>query len=118
MNARRAITALGSGITVFLVVAAAVIEVLDFEFSALIGLPIGLIAGIVAVVVVILTHDDISDSLRWGIAAVAGFGYGILATVAASYVNLFDTQFETRLIIGGIAAVLAVGLVVFRDRER
>jgi hypothetical protein len=116
MKARRAITAVGTGITVFLVVAAVVIESMDFEFSALLGLPVGLLAGIVAVVVVVLKHDDLSDSLRWVTVATAGFGYGILATFAASYVNLVDTRFETRLIIGCIAAVAAVGLAVLRDR--
>jgi hypothetical protein len=116
MNTRRAITALGTGITVFLVVAAAVIEFLAFEFSALIGLPVGLLAGIVAAVVVGLKHDEMSNTLRWVVAAIAGFGYGILATFAASYVNLVETQFETRLAIAVIAALLAVGLAVSRDR--
>lgn len=116
MKARRPITAIGAGITVFLVVAVAVIELLTFEFSALIGLPIGLIAGIAVAVVIFLKHDDISDALQWVAAALAGFGYGIIATSAASYVNLVDSQFETTLAIGAVAGVLAVVLAIGQDR--
>lgn len=117
MNARRPLTALGAGITGFLVVAVAVIELLAVEFSAIIGLPLGLLAGIGVAVVVFLKHDESSDVLRWLAAALAGFGYGILATVGASYVNLVETPFETRLAIGALAGVLALGLAILQDRQ-
>lgn len=117
MNARRPLTAIGAGITAFLVVAVAVIELLTVEFSAIIGLPIGLVTGLVVAVVVFLQHDDGSDTLRWLAAALAGFGYGLIATVGASYVNLVETPFETRLAIGAIAGVLALGLAVVQDRQ-
>nr|WP_254922186.1 hypothetical protein [Halorubrum sp. Ea8] len=103
--------------TVFLVVAVAVIELLAFEFSALIGLPIGLLAGIAVAVVILLKHNDVSDVLRWVAAALAGFGYGITVTFAATYVNLVDIQFETRLAIGVFAGVLALVLAVFQGRQ-
>lgn len=118
MNVRKPAIAIGAGITAFLVVAVAVIELLAFEFSAIIGLPIGLLAGIAVAVVVLLKHDDISDAPRWVAAALAGFGYGIIATYAASYVNLVDTQFETTLAIGAVAGVLAVVLAVVQDRQK
>ncbi|WP_141212727.1 hypothetical protein [Halorubrum sp. Ea8] len=101
----------------FLVVAVAVIELLAFEFSALIGLPIGLLAGIAVAVVILLKHNDVSDVLRWVAAALAGFGYGITVTFAATYVNLVDIQFETRLAIGVFAGVLALVLAVFQGRQ-
>ena len=65
MNARRPITAIGAGITVFLVVAVAVIELIAFEFSALIGLPVGLLAGIAVAVVIFVKYDDVSAVLQW-----------------------------------------------------
>jgi hypothetical protein len=40
----------GAGITSFLLVAVSVIELLDFEFSAIVGLPVGLLAEIVGAV--------------------------------------------------------------------
>lgn len=101
----------------FLVVTVAVIELLAFEFSALIGLPIGLLAGIAVAVVILLKHNDVSDVPRWVAAALAGFGYGIIVTFAATYVNLVEIQFETRLAIGVFAGVLAVVLAVFQDRQ-
>jgi hypothetical protein len=116
MDARRLITATGAGITAFLLVTVAVVELLAIEFSALIGLPIGIVAGIAVTVVVFLNHDGAFDLFRLIAAALAGFGYGIMATVAASYVNLLDVQFETRLTIGAIAGVLAVALAVVQDR--
>lgn len=117
MNVRRPLTALGAGITGFLVVAVAVIELLAVEFSAIIGLPIGLVAGLAVAVVVLLKHDESPDVLRWLAAALAGFGYGIIASVGASYVNLIQTPFETRLAIGGLACVLALGLAILQDRQ-
>jgi|AntRauTorcE11898_2_1112593.scaffolds.fasta_scaffold01502_5 ABC-type antimicrobial peptide transport system permease subunit len=116
MNARRPITAIGAGITVFLVVAVAVIELLAFEFSALIGLPVGLLAGIAVAVVIFVKYDDVSAVLQWVATALAGFGYGIVAAFGASYVNLVDVQFETTLAIGVVAGGLAVLLAVVRDR--
>jgi len=45
MTFRSALAALGAGITTFLVVAVLVIELLDVEFSAIVGLPVGAVAG-------------------------------------------------------------------------
>lgn len=117
MNVRRPLTAIGAGITAFLVVAVAVIEVLSFEFSAIVGLPIGLVAGIVVAVAILLYHEEAADPLRWILAGLAGFGYGIVATLAASYVNLAETQFETTLAIGVVAGLVAVAIAVIRDRQ-
>jgi hypothetical protein len=41
MDARKLLTVIGAGVTSFLLVAVLVIELLDFEFSAIIGFPAG-----------------------------------------------------------------------------
>ncbi|RAW46975.1 hypothetical protein DQW50_00890 [Halorubrum sp. 48-1-W] len=46
MDARKLLTEVGAGIAFFLLVAVLVIELLDFEFSAIIGLPIGYSQGL------------------------------------------------------------------------
>lgn len=51
MNARVVLSAIGAGVTTFFV-AVSVIEVLDTAFSAIVGLPAGLLAGMKGTVVV------------------------------------------------------------------
>lgn len=117
MTLRRPITAVGAGVTAFLVVAVSVIELLDFEFSAIVGLPVGLIAGIVVFVLVLLRHDDADERLRWALAGFAGFGYGILLALGTAYVNLFDVGFEGTVAVGVAAAVIASLVAAFLDRR-
>mgnify|MGYP006282004917 CR=1 FL=1 len=107
MNLRKPITAVGASITAFLVVAVSVIELLNIEFSALVGLPVGLVAGIVAFVLVLLRHDDAEEPVRWALAGFAGFGYGIMLALGVMYVNLADFPFEVTVGIGVAAAVIA-----------
>lgn len=118
MGPRSVAVAFGTGITTFLVVAVLVIELLAFEFSALVGLPVGVVAGAVAVVVVLLTHDDLGDPLRWAVAAAAGFGYGIAVVLAARYVNLVDVGFAATVGIAVAAGVVALAGAAVGDRRR
>lgn len=117
MDLRKPITAVGAGVTAFIVVAVSVIELLEFEFSAIVGLPVGLIAGIVVFVLVLLRHDDIDEPLRWALAGFAGFGYGILLALGTAYVNLFDVGFEGTVAVGVAAAVIAFLGTVLIDRR-
>jgi hypothetical protein len=118
VNLRKPITAVGTGITAFLLVAVSVIELLDLEFSALVGLPVGLVAGIVSFVLVLLRHDDAEEPVRWALAGFAGFGYGILLALGVMYVNLADFPFEVTVGIGVAAAVIAfLGAALLNRRE-
>jgi hypothetical protein len=117
MSVYRPLTAIGAGITVFLGVVVGLIELLPFEFSAIVGLPIGLLAGIVTAVGILRDAGDRSLSIWVGVSALAGFGYGVIAILAANYVNVVDTQFEATLAVGAVAGVLAVVLTVVADRR-
>lgn len=57
MDGRTILSAVGAGLTTFLLVSVAVIEVLDFEFSPLVGLPIGLMVGVGVTVGVFVTYS-------------------------------------------------------------
>ncbi|MFC7115804.1 hypothetical protein ACFQH2_13795 [Natronoarchaeum sp. GCM10025703] len=50
MNAWKLFTAVGAGVTTALLVAVVIIELLQIEFSALVGLPVGVITGIIVTV--------------------------------------------------------------------
>jgi len=117
VNIRASITAVGAAITVFLVVAVSIIELLDTEFSAIVGLPAGLVAGILVFVLVLFRHDDADEPVRWALAATAGFGYGILLALGVAYVNLADIGFEGTVGIGVATAVVAFLGAAFLDRR-
>lgn len=57
-------TVLGSGITTFLLVAAIVIELLAIEFSALIGPPVGTLAGVACTLSLWHHRDRLPPALR------------------------------------------------------
>ena len=117
MYLRRPITAVGAAITAFLLVAVSVIELLDTEFSATVGLPVGLIAGIVVFILVLLRHDDTDEPVRWALAGFAGFGYGILLALGVTYANLADFPFEGTLAVCVTAGVIGFLGAAFLDRR-
>lgn len=117
MDLRTLLAAFGTGVTAFLVAAVLVIELLDVEFSALVGLPVGVVVGTAAFVAVLVKHDDFGDALRWAVAGLAGFGYGIFLALAASYVNLADLDFGATVGVGLVVALLAVLGSALRDRR-
>jgi len=116
MGYRKLITAIGAGITTFLVVVVAVIELLDFEFSAIIGLPVGVLAGIGGFGLVLFWYGDADEPFRWVAAGVAGFGYGIVVALAVSYVNLVELGVDSTIGIGIALAALGLLGTMFLDR--
>jgi hypothetical protein len=46
------------------VVAVAEIELLDVEFAATVGLPVGLVPGVGVLVAVLRRHDEVADAIR------------------------------------------------------
>ncbi|OYR48978.1 MULTISPECIES: hypothetical protein [unclassified Halorubrum] len=85
MNARP-LAALGVAITTFLVVAALITEALAarIAFSAIVGLPVGIAAGIVTGAAT-RTRLWRSPRARPALLGIAAFGYAILAVAAVSY---------------------------------
>lgn len=107
MDLRTALAALGAGIATLLVVAVVVIELLDVEFSAIVGLPVGLLAGLAAFALLTSEYADLGQAPRVAVDAVAGFGFGVVLLLGASYVNLADYAVETTA-----GAAVAVGALV------
>jgi hypothetical protein len=88
MDARRLLTALGSSLTVFLLVSAAIIRILDFEFSAIIALPVGGIAGFAVLLGIVVFYEKLGKTGKRVTQAVAAFGFTIFFLAGLSYVNL------------------------------
>ena len=94
-------TAIGAGLTTFLLVAVGVIELLDFEFSAIIGLPVGLLAW--------LRFEDLSRGARRLASAYGTVGIVALVLLALRYVDVGRNVFSVDVIAGaGVAAAIAV----------
>jgi hypothetical protein len=109
MNPRRFLTALGAGVTTFLLVAVFVIEFLDLEFSAIIGLPVGLLAGLAVFAFLWLQFTKLSPGVRRATGACAAFGLAILMLLALRYVNIGRGVFSVDVMAGiGIAVAVVV----------
>ncbi|WP_135828435.1 hypothetical protein [Halorussus halobius] len=109
MDVRKLFTAVGAGITSFLLVAVLVIELLNMEFSAIIGLPVGLLAGVVVFVGLWIGGDELSLGMRRAATAYAVFGLALLVLFALRYVNIGRGVLTSEVIVGGsIAAVVVV----------
>lgn len=120
MNVRQLLSAIGAGTTSFLLVAVLVIELLDMEFSAIIGLPVGILAGIVVFLALLIRGDDLSLGVRRVVTAYATFGIAILAFLALRYVNVGRNVLTLEVIVGGsLAAVVVVYVALFvSDRNQ
>ena len=114
MDGRTLPTAIGAGITTFLLVTVAVIEALDFEFSAIVGLPIGLLVGAAVSIGVWVSMSSSGTGLRRLLSAYAAFGLTVLSLLALRYVNVGRSVLSTDLIVGvGAVAVVAVYVALF-----
>lgn len=88
MDIRHGLTAVGAGLTTGVVVAVLVIEVLGVELSALVGLPVGLLAGLTVLATVGVAYDSRNATERRALSAYAAFGLTVVTIAALSYVNL------------------------------
>ena len=82
----RLVATIGVGVTAFLVVSAALTALLEptIEFSALVGLPVGLLVGAAAAAATWLRLWN-SAGARPALLGVAAVGYAICVVAAASY---------------------------------
>lgn len=113
MSIRSQAVALGAGITTALLVAVLVIEALLIEFSAIVGLPVGLLAGGVTTVLVARRYDSVDDAARALFEASAGFGYTVVLLLALRYVGrlgLRSLVTVDRLVAVAVVAALLTGL--------
>ncbi len=113
MNPRKLFTAIGAGFTTFLLVAVLVIELSNVEFSAIVGLPVGLLAGIAVGIGIHTALDDLSLGARRAVTAYAGFGLAVLVVLAASYVNILS-GLSVELVAGaGLGTAVIVYLALW-----
>lgn len=111
MSRRATAAAVGAGVTTFLAVVVAVVELLHVEFSALVGLPAGLVAGAATAVVVTARYDALGPPARYAVDAAAGFGFAVAVVLAVRYVNLVGLRSavstDVTLGVAVVAAALA-----------
>jgi hypothetical protein len=109
MSFRRVLTAAGAGITSFLLVTVLVIEILDFEFSAIIGLPVGLLAGFAVSAGLWVRLPELAPGVCRIASAYATFGLTVLGLLGLRYVNIGRDILSIEFITGtGIAAAAIV----------
>lgn len=121
MTFRRALLAGGLGLTTLLVVGGLLTALLPFEFSALVGLPVGVLAGLFAVVLALGAPLHAGTPAARAVAAAATVGYVVLGLAALSYANVAGFRGTLSVTEWLVVAVLA-GLAVYaglwlRDRR-
>lgn len=111
MDVRTVWTTVGAAIATSLVVAVVVIEALAVEFSAIVGLPLGLLAGAAAGGAVLAAGESLGPTAGRALEAVAAFGYAAVALLAISYANLAGLRSaitpERVVALAVLAAILA-----------
>jgi hypothetical protein len=111
VNVRLFATAVGAGLTTALVVGGLMTALLTFEFSAIIGVPVGLASGALAFVAAAAVDRTETPRGRL-LGAYASVGYVVLLYAALSYVNLAGirgTFSMPQVLVLGVA----VGVLVF-----
>lgn len=111
MKTRPLLTAVGAGVTTFFVVAVAVIEILQFEFSAIIGLPVGALAGIGALIATLTAFEGMNRAVVALLTGYAVVGYTIITVAALRYSNVAGVL-ETVSVDTVVALAVLVGAVV------
>lgn len=114
MRIRTTLAALGAGITVALLVAVFLIEALPYEFSAIVGLPVGLLAGVGAALLVGRRYVRFGPTARSLLDGMAGFGLTVVALLAVLYVDLagLGSWIDLATLVG-VALAVAVAVTVF-----
>lgn len=120
MNRRALLVAGGCGITAFLLVAVGVIELLDFEFSAIVGLPVGVVAGLLTAAFVAAGSDRLGAVGRHLLDGAAGFGYAVALLLAVRYVDLAGLRsvISVQRLLGLALATAVLALVLSWQFDR
>jgi len=112
VSLRRALLAGGLGLTTLLVVGGLLTVLLPFEFSALVGLPVGVLAGLFAVVLALGAPLRSGTPAARAVAAAATVGYVVLGLAALSYANVAGFRGTLSVTEWLVVAILA-GLAVY-----
>ena len=103
------VAAVGAAVTTLFLVAVPVIGLLDIEFSALVALPLGSLAGLATLVGVAVNFSSLHPVRRRAVVAYATFGPAVLAVLALAYVNVARGLLTVQVAVGvGLAATATV----------
>lgn len=110
MNFKSFVLALAAGIATFLIVGAGVATLVQpwIEFSVFVGIPVGLVAGAIAAVLVALGLGDAAPVERRRLAATFGaFAVGFLIVLVAGSVATLGLTLSmlVGVVVGTIAAL-------------
>ncbi|SDG24121.1 hypothetical protein SAMN04488067_12225 [Halorubrum xinjiangense] len=113
----RLVATVGIGVTAFLLAGAAVTGLLaaSIEFSALVGLPVGVLVGAAAAAATWLRLWD-SPGARPALLGVSAVGYAVLVVAAASYAVSSLRGFVS--VERALVVALLVGVVAFALARR
>ena len=114
----RLVAATGTGVTALLLVGAAVTALLaaTVEFSALVGLPVGLLAGAAMAAATWFRLWDSAHS-RPALLGVAAVGYALVGVAAASYAVSSVRGFVSVERALAVAVLVGVAVFVFAGRH-
>ncbi|QSG10481.1 putative membrane protein [Halapricum desulfuricans] len=120
MDIRTVSVALGTGFTVALLVAVALIEALPYEFSAIVGLPVGLLIGTVTVLLVAGRYARLEPAAQSLLDGTAGFGYAVVLLLGVLYVDFagLGARINLATLVGVALLVAAFVTVVSWIRSR
>lgn len=120
MTARNILTGVGAGVTTFLLITVAVIELLPFEFSAILGLPVGFLAGLAVLVGFWSIRKDLDPGISRAVSAYGTFGLAVLVLFLLDYVNIGIGERSVGTVIGvGVVAGAVVYVILWSvDRGR
>jgi len=124
MNARTVALAIGTAVTTFLLVGAVTIELLgagEAPGIGILGVFVGLVAGLVAGGLVGVTGDRVAGLPAAALVGYAAFGTTFLAIAAMSYVNVPGVDdvftFPVRLGASAVVAVVAALATAYGDQS-
>lgn len=122
MNARTVALGAGTAVTTFLLAGAATVELLgagEAPAIGIIGVFIGVVAGLLAGVIVSVYADRLSGIAASILVAYATFGVAFVAIAGMRYVNVpyADTVFTFPVHIGvSVMAAVVIALLAIRGR--
>lgn len=117
MDVRAGVVALAGGVAAFVIGFVAVTELLSatIEFSVFLGIPAGIVAGVITAGIIVWA---INRELSWLAFALGGFGLGFLAGTAIGAV-FTNEPFSVLLVVGiGVGFVGAIAGVLWARATR
>lgn len=119
MNFRSTVRVIAVGLTTFLVITVAVTELLQsrIEFSLLVGIPVGLVAGVIITALLVRGFaDGPSERERWISASFGAVSIAVLVVIVAGALLQVGTTMAA--IAGTIVGLVTAVWLSRRDGER